>query len=94
MPISNMPRYAAHAGGHRAGRATAAGLLHGQAALRTWAEKLLIPAFIWFFMMLYPFNWVNRKGPVSGAAGGCVLVERSGSGRGGRHCGDARRADR
>lgn len=43
----------------------------------TWAEKLLIPAFIWFFMMLYPFNWVNRKGPVSGAAGGCVLVERS-----------------
>jgi hypothetical protein len=35
----------------------------------TWAEKLLIPAFIWFFMMLYPFNWVNRKGPVSGAAG-------------------------
>lgn len=42
----------------------------------TWAEKLLIPAFIWFFMMLYPFNWVNRKGPVAGAAGGCVLVER------------------
>ncbi|WP_206237896.1 glycosyltransferase [Novosphingobium terrae] len=43
----------------------------------TWAEKLLIPAFIWFFMMLYPFNWVNRRGPVAGAAGGCVLVERS-----------------
>lgn len=42
----------------------------------TWAEKLLIPAFIWFFMMLYPFNWVNRKGPIAGAAGGCVLVER------------------
>jgi len=43
---------------------------------RTWAEKWLVPAFIWFFMMLYPFNWINRpKGPISGAAGGCVLVE-------------------
>lgn len=42
----------------------------------TLAEKLLIPAFIWFFMMIYPFNWVNRRGPVAGAAGGCVLVER------------------
>ncbi|NKJ02531.1 glycosyltransferase [Novosphingobium sp. SG707] len=44
---------------------------------RTWAEKWLVPAFIWFFMMLYPFNWINRpKAPISGAAGGCVLVER------------------
>ncbi|WCT77112.1 glycosyltransferase [Novosphingobium humi] len=44
---------------------------------RTWAEKWLVPAFIWFFMMLYPFNWINRpKSPIAGAAGGCVLVER------------------
>lgn len=43
---------------------------------RTWPERALVPAFIWFFMMLYPFNWINRRGPVSGAAGGCVLVER------------------
>jgi hopene-associated glycosyltransferase HpnB len=42
---------------------------------RTWAEKWLVPAFIWFFMMLYPFNWINRRGPIAGAAGGCVLVE-------------------
>ena len=40
----------------------------------TWAENALVPAFVWFFMMLYPFNWINR-GPLSGAAGGCVLVE-------------------
>jgi len=45
------------------------------------AEKALIPAFIWFFMMLYPFGWVNRAQGwlarrVAGAAGGCVLVER------------------
>lgn len=44
---------------------------------RTWAERALIPAFIWFFMMLYPFNWINRRGPISGAAGGCVLVRRA-----------------
>jgi hopene-associated glycosyltransferase HpnB len=44
---------------------------------RSWAERALIPAFVWFFMMLYPFNWINRRSPVSGAAGGCVLVERA-----------------
>lgn len=46
---------------------------------QTWAERALVPAFVWFFMMLYPFGWVNRTGPVArfiaGAAGGCVLVE-------------------
>jgi hopene-associated glycosyltransferase HpnB len=39
----------------------------------SWAERALVPAFVWFFMMLYPFNWINR-GRLSGAAGGCVLV--------------------
>ena len=24
------------------------------------AERLLIPAFVYFFQMLYPFAWVNR----------------------------------
>lgn len=42
---------------------------------KTWPERALVPAFVWFFMMLYPFNWINR-GWWSGAAGGCVLVER------------------
>ncbi|NBC37850.1 glycosyltransferase [Novosphingobium sp. FSY-8] len=45
---------------------------------QTWAERWLIPAFIWFFMMLYPFGLVNSTGfigrRVAGAAGGCVLV--------------------
>ena len=45
-----------------------------------WAERALIPAFIWFFMMLYPFGLVNRRGGwadhIAGAAGGCVLVEQ------------------
>ncbi len=41
-------------------------------------EKLLIPAFIFFFQKLYPFSWVNdpaRK--TAAAAGGCMLVRRS-----------------
>ena len=47
---------------------------------RTWPERALVPAFVYFFMMLYPFNWINRRGgwaqKIAGAAGGCVLVER------------------
>lgn len=42
----------------------------------TWPERAMIPAFVWLFMMLYPFNWINRRSPIAGAAGGCVLVER------------------
>ena len=38
-------------------------------------ERLLIPAFIFFFRMLYPFAWVNRpRSRVAAAAGGCMLV--------------------
>ncbi len=41
------------------------------------AERALIPAFIFFFQMLYPFGRVNRpSSPVAGAAGGCVLLRR------------------
>jgi hopene-associated glycosyltransferase HpnB len=43
---------------------------------RTWPERALVPAFIYFFKMVYPFNWINRPGPMAGAAGGCVLVRR------------------
>ena len=38
------------------------------------AERCLIPAFVFFFQMLYPFSWVNRPGGTAAAAGGCVLV--------------------
>jgi hopene-associated glycosyltransferase HpnB len=38
-------------------------------------EKLLIPAFVFFFRMLYPFAWVNDdRRATAAAAGGCVLV--------------------
>jgi len=43
----------------------------------SFAERALIPAFVYFFQMLYPFAWVNcndRK--VAAAAGGCMLVKR------------------
>lgn len=40
-------------------------------------EKLLIPAFIFFFEKLYPFRWVNNpKRKTAAAAGGCILVRR------------------
>jgi hopene-associated glycosyltransferase HpnB len=41
------------------------------------AERALIPAFIFFFQMLYPFRWINRpRARTAGAAGGCMLVRR------------------
>jgi len=42
------------------------------------AEQALIPAFIFFFQMLYPFAWVNRpEKATAAAAGGCMLVQRA-----------------
>lgn len=40
------------------------------------SEKLLIPAFVFFFQKLYPFAWVNNPAnKVAAAAGGCMLVK-------------------
>ncbi len=39
-------------------------------------ERLLMPAFIYFFKMLYPFRLSNSAFPwVAAAAGGCILVK-------------------
>lgn len=39
------------------------------------AERLLIPAFVFFFFMLYPPAWIARRDRrTAGAAGGCVLI--------------------
>ena len=62
-------------------RAQAEGLALSSQMVRlscvTAAERLLVPAFVFFFQMLYPFPQVNRPGSrTAGAAGGCMLVRR------------------
>jgi hopene-associated glycosyltransferase HpnB len=40
-------------------------------------ERLIVPAFVYFFAQLYPFRWVNRPtARTAAAAGGCVLIRR------------------
>jgi hopene-associated glycosyltransferase HpnB len=42
---------------------------------RFW-ERLLLPAFVYFFKLLYPFRLSNSDFPgVAAAAGGCILME-------------------
>jgi hopene-associated glycosyltransferase HpnB len=42
----------------------------------SFAERCHVPAFVYFFDMLYPFSWVNdRDRTTAGAAGGCMLVK-------------------
>jgi hopene-associated glycosyltransferase HpnB len=44
---------------------------------KTGVERFLIPAFVYFFDMLYPFAWVNdRRNRTAAAAGGSMLVRR------------------
>jgi hopene-associated glycosyltransferase HpnB len=45
---------------------------------RSLAERFLIPAFVFFFAMLYPFAWANDPlKRTAAAAGGCVLLRHS-----------------
>ena len=40
-----------------------------------WFERWLIPAFVFFFFMLYPPAWIrDRRRATAGAAGGCMLI--------------------
>ena len=44
----------------------------------TPAERALMPAFVFFFQMLYPFAWINNPAKrMAGAAGGTMLVSRA-----------------
>lgn len=41
----------------------------------SFAERAFIPAFVYFFQMLYPFAWVNDpRNRTAAAAGGCMLI--------------------
>jgi hopene-associated glycosyltransferase HpnB len=42
------------------------------------AERTLMPAFVFFFLLLYPPAWIaNPRNRTAGAAGGCMLVRRA-----------------
>jgi hopene-associated glycosyltransferase HpnB len=60
-------------------------LVSQMALLRTssgW-ERVVVPAFVYFFAQLYPFRRVNVPGSrTAAAAGGCMLVRRSALDRG------------
>ena len=44
---------------------------------RTFAERAMVPAFVFFFFMLYPPAWIaDARRATAGAAGGCMLVRR------------------
>jgi hopene-associated glycosyltransferase HpnB len=61
----------------RAAEADRLDLVSQMAMLRAdnrW-ERLILPAFVYFFAMLFPFSRVNRRGDrTAAAAGGCMLV--------------------
>ncbi len=41
-------------------------------------ERLIVPAFVYFFAQLYPFRRINSpRGRTAAAAGGCVLIRRA-----------------
>jgi hopene-associated glycosyltransferase HpnB len=47
-------------------------------ASQTFAERLLIPAFLYFFLMLYPPSWIaSPSAKTAGAAGGCILLRKT-----------------
>ncbi len=73
--------YAPDALTHLVARAQLGGLvltsLMAKLRCKSFAERMSVPAFIFFFRMLYPFAWVNDpcRGTAA-AAGGCMLVRR------------------
>jgi len=45
---------------------------------KTFPERLLIPPFLYFFLMLYPPRWIaDPNARTAGAAGGCILLRRN-----------------
>ncbi|CAA7627996.1 Glycosyltransferase [Candidatus Terasakiella magnetica] len=50
--------------------------------VRLWTEgfweQAIVPAFVFFFRMLYPFSWVgDKRSSTAAAAGGYVLIRRA-----------------
>jgi hopene-associated glycosyltransferase HpnB len=60
---------------HAVARASVLASLMVKLRCDSLSERCLIPAFVFFFQMLYPFSWVNRRDrATAAAAGGCMLV--------------------
>jgi hopene-associated glycosyltransferase HpnB len=58
-----------------AGQRTCLSVMARLSAGTGW-ERLLMPAFVYFFSQIYPFSWVNDQSRrTAAAAGGCMLVE-------------------
>jgi hopene-associated glycosyltransferase HpnB len=73
--------YAPDALGRLVDRAQAGGYvltsLMAKLRCKSLAERAFVPAFIFFFQMLYPFAWANdARRATAAAAGGCMLVRR------------------
>jgi hopene-associated glycosyltransferase HpnB len=73
--------YRPDAVGHLVARAQADNLVLASLMVKlhctSFAERLFIPAFVFFFQMLYPFAWANNpRRTTAAAAGGCMLVRR------------------
>ena len=50
--------------------------LMAELPLQRFIERMLMPAFIYFFKLLYPFSSSNNPDSrVAAAAGGCILIE-------------------
>ena len=80
-------------------RAEAGGLvltsLMAKLRCKSFAERMFVPAFIFFFQMLYPFAWANDpRRATAAAAGGCMLVRRDALDASRRRRRDPRRPDR
>ena len=73
--------YAPDALTHLVARAEEGGLvltsLMAKLRCKSFAERMFVPAFIFFFQMLYPFAWANDpRRSTAAAAGGCMLARR------------------
>ncbi|MFI1972346.1 glycosyltransferase [Streptomyces cinnamoneus] len=69
-----------------AARSNGLDLVSQMARLRvaSFWERLVVPAFVYFFAQLYPFRRVGRPGArTAAAAGGCVLLRREAAERAG-----------
>ena len=75
--IAYAPHVLARLVAHRGARSSVLTSLMVKLRCESAAERWLVPAFVFFFQMLYPFAWVNDPDRrTAAAAGGCMLARR------------------